>query len=67
MVVFSPFVLLLCTLWELCARFLIDILLFTDKKKMIGRWRRLKGSYIFSTAGKLGPTRGSFVIEGVYV
>ena len=33
MVVFSPFVLLLCTLWELCARFLIDILLFTDKKK----------------------------------
>ena len=33
MVVFSPFVLLLCTLWELCARFLIDILLFTDQKK----------------------------------
>ena len=33
MVVFTPFVLLLCTLWELCARFLIDILLFTDQKK----------------------------------
>ena len=33
MVVFSPFVLLLCTLWELFARFLIDILLFTDQKK----------------------------------
>ena len=35
MVVFSPFVLLLCTLWELCARFLIYILLFADKKKSI--------------------------------
>ena len=33
MVVFSPFVLLLCTLWEFCARFLIYILLFTDQKK----------------------------------
>ena len=33
MVVFSHFVLLLCTLWELCARFLIDNLLFTDQKK----------------------------------
>ena len=33
MVVFSPFVLLLCTLWELCARLLIYFLLFTDKKK----------------------------------
>ena len=33
MVVFSPFVLLLCTFWELCARFLIYILLFTDQKK----------------------------------
>ena len=30
MFVFSLFVLLLCTLWELCARFLIYILLFID-------------------------------------
>ena len=30
---FSHFLLLLCTLWELCARFLIDIMLFTDQKK----------------------------------
>ena len=30
---FSPFVLLLCTLWELCARILKYILLFTDQKK----------------------------------
>ena len=30
---FSSFVLLLCTFWGLCARFLIYILLFTDKKK----------------------------------
>ena len=31
--VVPPFELLLCTLWELCAHFLIYILLFTDKKK----------------------------------
>ena len=35
MVVFSPFVLILCTFWEFCARFLLYILLFTDKKKKL--------------------------------
>ena len=33
MVVFSPFVLLLCTLWELCARFFNRYSAFTDQKK----------------------------------
>ena len=33
MVVFSTFVLLLCTLWELCARFFNRYSAFTDKKK----------------------------------
>ena len=33
MVVFSPFVLLLCTLWEPCARFFNKYSAFTDQKK----------------------------------
>ena len=33
MVVFSHFVLLLCTLWELCARFFNRYSAFTDQKK----------------------------------
>ena len=49
MVVFSPFVLLLCTLWELCARFLIDILLFTDKKKTYSQVVKLVQEEIFIT------------------
>ena len=35
MVVFSPFVLLLCTLWEFCARFFNRYSAFTDQKKKI--------------------------------
>ena len=45
MVVFSPFVLLLCTFWELCARFLMYIMLFTDQKK------KRKGSQHLLVAG----------------
>ena len=33
MVVFSPIVLLLCTLWKLCARFFNIYYAFTDQKK----------------------------------
>ena len=33
MVVFSPFVLLWCTLWEPCARFFSRYSAFTDQKK----------------------------------
>ena len=33
MVVFSPVVLLLCTLWEPCARFFNKYSAFTDQKK----------------------------------
>ena len=35
MVVFSPFVPFLCTLWEPCARFFNIYSAFTDKKKKI--------------------------------
>ena len=48
MFVFSLFVLLLCTLWELCACFLIYILFFTDQKnnnlalRQLEDWDRLE-------------------------
>ena len=37
MVVFSPFVLLLCTLWEPCARFFNRYYAFIDQKKKKAR------------------------------
>ena len=39
MVVFSPFVLLLCTLWEPCARFFNKYSAFTDQKKKVTMYR----------------------------
>ena len=50
MVVFSPFVLLLCTFWELCGQFLIYILLFTDQKK-----RKLRDCWLELEVKKVGP------------